>query len=725
MWLVWLGILLSYSVAHAQSIVSDNILTPSTSAWSGSVTGQNGGFTGGGNGPAYNPTTNTLIFGYTERTATQRITAEAFAIQHALDLSNSGIKINGYNYSWYINNSGEQSGTLSGQVQLLRGTSILRTDTYNYNAPTNNFQLFSGTQTFANPESMLAGDAMTVSFTGKDNRFWAGYYGPQVRSPSITLNYTSDPCAGNPAYSPSCANYNTVTTSPNLFTGMTGTQAYAINQALSHAGAGAMIHGFNYGYDYNVAGRQCAIWDLFGFCLSGWNYSDAGVGVAITSDTGSTLYSTSHTYNGGDNGRVGTSNYQYRFGTSRQITTLGGFAISPWTSGNASITNMYSNALYTPDPCLDPLSSPSCSGYAEAYKQQQCTANPLYDMTCSGYAAAYQTQQCTINALYSPSCPGYAEAYFNQQCTANQLYNQSCPGYAAAYLAQQCSANPLYSTTCNGYATAYFNQQCSLNGLYDRTCPNYSEAYATKMVLEKQGIASTVATAGVIAQSAPKESTTTASTSLSSDGSVSVGVSKTGDSNVDKVIAAPAPTTNSSAAPSAPVQLVQAPPPPSPPPAARNEGGERKAEGGEKKPEGGERKAEGGDKPAGGPQQAQGRDTEGARPAPTARQELQARREAAARAEAVAKGKDLANEMGKVDNMEQQKQIQNVVIQAMGFTAGFDTYSHFRMIDNTFYKPVTIYGGTNVDNRNAGRGLFGATDKTHNEMVESQFNLTK
>jgi hypothetical protein len=81
--------------------------------------------------------------------------------------------------------------------------------------------------------------------------------------------------------------------------------------------------------------------------------------------------------------------------------------------------------------------------------------------------------------------------------------------------------------------------------------------------------------------------------------------------------------------------------------------------------------------------------------------------------------------MGKVTDMESQKQIQNVVIQAMGFTAGFDTYSHFRMIDNTFYKPVTIYGGTNVDNRNAGRGLFGATDRKHNEMVEGQFNLTK
>ena len=81
--------------AKAQTqITSENVLTPTVGAWTGSVLGQSGGYSGGSNGPAYNPNTNTLIFGYTTATATQRITAEAFAIQHALDLSNSGIKIN-------------------------------------------------------------------------------------------------------------------------------------------------------------------------------------------------------------------------------------------------------------------------------------------------------------------------------------------------------------------------------------------------------------------------------------------------------------------------------------------------------------------------------------------------------------------------------------------------------------------------------------------------------
>ena len=690
--LVFLVVGLVAFTPRAKAQTSLNVLTPSVSGWTGSVPGQNGGYSGGGNGPAYNQTTDTLIFGYATATATQRITAEAFAIQHALDLSNSGIKINGYNYSWYINNSGDQSGTLTGQVNFLRGTSILRTDNYNYNAPTNGFQLYSGTQTFANQESMLAGDSMTLSFTGKDSRFWAGYYGPQVRAPSLTLNYTTDPCLGNPAYSPSCPNYNTVVTSPNLLTGITGPQAYAINQALSNVGAGAMIHGFNYGYDYSVAGRQCSFFDMFGFCLTGYNYSDAGVATVITDSNNATLFSESNVHNGGNNGTSGSYSKQFRFGTSRQITTLGGFAMAPWTSGNASITNMYSNAVYTADPCLDPLSSPSCSGYAAAYFTQQCTANPLYNSACPGYAQAYFTQQCTVNALYDPSCPGYASAYLTYQCSINSLYSTTCVGYQQAYHDQQCSINPLHATTCTGYAVAYKAQQCALDGLYDKTCPNYATAYATKMLLEQQGMASTVATAGTIAQNdAP--STTTASTSVGSDGSVSVDVSKTGDTNVDKAISSPAPTTNSAAAPSAPVQLVApGPAPAAPAPSAKNESGPT--------------------------QSARTGDT---KPAANPRQELQARRESAAKAQAAEKGKNLANEMGKAADMESQKQIQNLVIEAMGFTPGFDAYSKAVLSDAAGYKPYTVYGGQRViENRNTSR-MFGGTDRLHQEMINQQY----
>ena len=401
------------------------------------------------------------------------------------------------------------------------------------------------------------------------------------------------------------------------------------------------------------------------------------------------------------------------------------------------------------DPCTtNPLYSPSCSGYQESYTQQQCSANPLYSISCSGYQTAYTNQQCSINPLYSPSCSGYADAYYTQQCTANQLYDTGCPGYAAAYLDQQCSINPLYSTTCTGYATAYHDQQCtanplysttcsgyaaaykaqqcSLDGLYDRTCPNYATAYATKMVLEQQGTASIVATAGTVARNDPANqpvSTTTVSATVGSDGAVSVGVSKTGDSNVDKAIAPPAPSTNSAGAPAAAVQL--APPPPPQQQMAQNEpkgGGDRQ------EPRGGNKqedkkddapKGSGGNSPSQNTNSTQASSDKPA--APTARQALQERREAAAKAEAVEKGKDLANQMGKASDLEAQKAVQNVVIQAMGFTPGFDAYSKQLIVQQQFYKPYQVYGNQKtIDNRSALR-MFGGTDRLHNEMVEKQY----
>lgn len=372
------------------------------------------------------------------------------------------------------------------------------------------------------------------------------------------------------------------------------------------------------------------------------------------------------------------------------------------------------------DPCTtNPLYAPTCAGYQAAYTEQQCSINPLYSTTCSGYQAAYTQQQCSINPLYSMTCSGYQQAYHDQQCSVNPLSYTDCPGYASAYLNQQCSINALYSTTCTGYAEAYKAQQCALDGLYDRTCPNYATAYATKMLLEQQGTASTVATAGTIARNDPANqpvSTTTVSTTVGSDGAVAVGVSKTGDSNVDKAIASPAPTTNSAAAPSAPVQL--APPPPPPQQMAQNEpksGGNNKQE--DKKDDA--PKGTGGNSPS---QNTNTTTASSDKPAaPTARQALQERREAAAKAEAIEKGKNLASEMGKADNMEQQKQVQNVVIQAMGFTPGFDNYGKAMLPDVAGYKPYAVYTNQrNVENRSTLR-MFGGTDSVHQQMIESQY----
>jgi hypothetical protein len=359
----------------------------------------------------------------------------------------------------------------------------------------------------------------------------------------------------------------------------------------------------------------------------------------------------------------------------------------------------YQTAYNTQQCTISALWDPSCPGYQVAYFTQQCSLNPLYNAQCPGYQTAYLEQQCSINPLFSTTCRGYQQAYHDQQCSINALAYTDCPGYAAAYLQQQCNANPLYSTTCSGYAEAYKAQQCALDGLYDRTCPNYSTAYATKMLLERQGTAEIVATAGVIARTAPETPT------VSSTGETKIAL--VADSNVNSVITATATSASPAQAATATVALTAPPPPPPPTPAPQ------------------EKKPEGGDKPTGGSTQTaqgdQGNNKSNDNSKPTARQEIQAKRQEAARAKAVESGKQLANEMGKSANMEQQVAVQNVVIQAMGYSPAFEAYK-VSIPDVPGYKPYSIYKNqTNVDNRFIGRRLFGGTDQLHNEMVNSQY----
>jgi len=692
--LAFVLVLLASNAKSQTPITSQNILTPSVGAWTGSVVGQAGGFSGGGSGPAFNPNTNTLIFGYTTGTATQRINAEAFAIQHALDLSNSGIKINGYNYSWLINNSGDNSGTLTGKVEMLRGGTALQSYTYNYSTPTQGFETKTGTQTFNNPQDLLAADQIALSFTGKDSRFWAGYYGPQVREPSLTLNYTTDPCMSNPAYSPSCAGYNNILTSQRMYA-----ESYAINQALDLVGAGLKIHGLNYGYDYVLGGTWCSVAGTNADGTLGCSRTDPSsisVGVAVTKSDGSVLYSNSHYHE--EQNSSGSVRNSHVFNNSLLLGDMGGYAMVDNVYGTGAVFNKFSSWQYTPDPC---------------------TANPLSSTTCSGYQAAYQTQMCSANPTYNSACPGYAEAMFTIQCSATPLSNPACPSYASAYLTYQCSINPLYSTTCPGYAEAYLNDQCIKNSLYSNKCEGYSTAYAIKYLVT--GIDSTVVNQSLSNTAATKANdpsntkvaVNTVTTTVNNDGSISTGVSTTGDTNVDKVITAKSSTTNTAPA------AVQLAPPPTPP---QQQMAQNEPKGGNKQ----EDKKDDTPKGSGSSNSPQNTNTTQAssdKPAaPTARQALQERREAAAKAEAVEKGKNLANEMGKASDLEAQKAVQNVVIQAMGFTPGFDAYNRQLIVQQQFYKPYQVYGNQKTIDNRANLRMFGGTDKLHNEMIESQYN---
>jgi hypothetical protein len=494
-----------FSVSSQTVQTTPNLLTSGTGhTWYGVQTGAVApSYMPGGPTPKYDPATNTVYFSYGSASIGQTM-----AVNQALANAGAGVKVNGYTYSYEVRNMNgddRQGGIDTFTVsQLLRGpnNSVLISSNQTHNTKFE-WKTVTGTRTATTPYNIADTTYIQFGVQGADNGFWAGYFGPQIRNVDMRLNYTIDPCVTNPAYSPSCANYNTVTISPNLLTGTTGAQAYAINTALASAGAGTTIHGFDYGYNYRAAGRDCAIWNLFGVCLSGWNYSSAGVTTELTNSAGAVGYTETNTHAGGDNGVSGTYSKSLRLNSSVPMSTLGTFSMTPTTSGDASINNMYSRAVYTPDPCTsNPLSSTSCAGYAQAYQDQQCAANPLYATVCSGYQAAYLTQQCNANPLYNSGCPGYAaalftqtctnnplsdttcpgyqQAYFNQQCSANALYDNQCPGYQQAYLTQQCNISPLYSNQCTGYAVAYHDQQCSISALYMSDCPGYAVAYKSQ-----------------------------------------------------------------------------------------------------------------------------------------------------------------------------------------------------------------------------------------------------
>ena len=534
---------------------------------------------------------------------------------------------------------------------------------------------------------------LTVSFA----------YAQDQSTPNLVTNTT---WTGVGAYAPSpgdcCSNpagslplYDTNTNTIRFSYGQaTVKQTWAVNQALANAGAGIQITGYDWGYDLrnNNSGSGQGGVDT----ITSWTWLTNSAGTAILSN--SLVHNT----------RMDWTRFSgtQTLSNAMLASDLGSLGIS-FNSRDAGfwaglygpeVRNVSMSLRYTADVCAaDPLSSPNCPNYATAYLNLQCSSNALYSPQCPGYAQAYFTQQCTVNALYDPSCPGYANAYLTYQCSINPLYSTTCAGYETAYFNQQCSENPLYSTRCSGYDQAYFTQQCNANGLYSTSCPNYATAYAKKMLLEQQGLATTVATAGTVAQTASTSNAAT-TTTTTSDGSSSVAIAVVSDPVVNATVTSTATSTSPAAAATATVSLA-----PQPAPATQAPTPEPKQGGAQQPP------------PQQGPQG-------GDKPQPTARQQLAERRAEAAKKEAIAKGNNLAKEMGKVADMESQKQVQNVVIQAMGFTPGFDAYGKSFVPDGVGYKPFAVYAKqVNVDNVKLGRRLYGPSDRLHEELIESQY----
>jgi hypothetical protein len=255
---------------------------------------------------------------------------------------------------------------------------------------------FSGSRTLTSASALASSGNLSITFSGKDGGFWAGYYGPQVRNVGLSLNYGVDPCATNPAYSTSCSGFSSVLETTNQVPNPTAAvswnafidNSFAIQTALAQGGTGLLVHGFNYGYRANSGGPYCAFWAIF--CFDNRD-PYAQINVNITSNTGQSLYSITRTHS--DINPTDFS-YQYRFPTSKTLGTLGNFNFTGYAADNAGISNMWATILYTPDQCIiNPLSSPTCPGYNAAYAASIATSSSSTSIptvtynTSSGYTS--------------------------------------------------------------------------------------------------------------------------------------------------------------------------------------------------------------------------------------------------------------------------------------------------------------------------------------------------
>ena len=631
-----------------QAQTTSNLINPAGTAWGipgNQVMGISGITAVEGGGPTtgsayYNSETNTIRFGYNSSTVAQTI-----AINQAL--SGTGLQVGGFNWNYQWMNGGYSSGTLQSNISMTSSTgAVLQSRNFVHGVQaTTDWQTESGTHTFnAYPLSSLGN--LSMSFTGQDDKFWMGLYGPRVRNVSLGLSYSVDPCALNPLSSPSCSGFNDILTSQNILS-----QSYAINSALNLSGSGVLLHGYRYGYTVTLGESWygCTATNQDGSCS--WymsTYPGALVSTSVKNNTGTLIRPADTQIYSGTNS-VNAYDFSVMFDSSRTIGTMGTFTMGVGTSGNASVTNKWSNWQYTPDPCV---------------------GNPLYSSSCEGYATAYFNQQCTISALYNTACPGYAAAYFTQQCTVSALYNPACPGYAEAY----------------------FAYQCNLDSFYSQSCPKYSEAYAKKNILN---IGSTTTTTTA--------STSTPTTTVRSDGTINTEVSRTGDSTIDSAISTPSTTsttgvtsvtsftstvnktetvtTVSNTVSSQPAQPTSTASSQSP------------------------------------TQETKKTDSEIKSVASGSTNTAKARVEARAR--------EVAQQSAGATTFEAQTATQGVVVALMGFVPGFDAYGTARITDVNGLQMARQYGRATVDNRAALRGLTGASDRLHSDMVDQQYQRGK
>ena len=141
-------------------------------------------------------------FGYTDLYQIQAISSI---------LPQTGLRVNGYTFGFTAKNG---NGWDDGRVDQLNayvtfyGTDGKIKDYTNYDLNSKfGWTAFSYSKDFVSPYAAKDLSTVQYGFTGKDNNFWAGTYGPEIIDVSFSLKYSVDPCATNVLSSPTCPGY--------------------------------------------------------------------------------------------------------------------------------------------------------------------------------------------------------------------------------------------------------------------------------------------------------------------------------------------------------------------------------------------------------------------------------------------------------------------------------------------------------------------------------------
>jgi hypothetical protein len=304
-------------------------------------------------------------------------------INTALAAGGTGVQLSGFNFSFMAKNGngwdGGQQDYLAAYVKLY-GSGGNQIANYDYSSATDKlygWTNFNFSETFATPYVASTLSTAQVGFVGRDNNFWAGNYGPEIYNVSFNLKYKVDPCTTNPAYSSTCAGFGNVLNTNNLLDSTKGgtslNQAFAVNTALQNAGVGAIVHGFNYGFNWRVGTGffGCTAWNQDGSCS--WTMNTpayANATVSLTNKNNQIIHQQNYSFSGENTS--GSVSDKFLLPTSLNQSLLGMGRITGSASGtNSSIEGAWATMIYTADPCVaNPLHSPDCKGYAIAIAKQ-------------------------------------------------------------------------------------------------------------------------------------------------------------------------------------------------------------------------------------------------------------------------------------------------------------------------------------------------------------------